>query len=472
MSARTNPPDNVGFLLLVGLAAIFVPIGLLALTAFGLAGMLAVYAVCWFFGRPSLLFWWAGSAIAYAAIVQPHSAVLTVWLNLCRRYWTGWSLSGHLSSFLSIWLNPTNDRSEGLILFAAGVVVGTIVFLLAKDKTVRDETTLANANSEILRRAPVALLSFWLISKLPNRMGRFTLIGAEYYHGRPALISDSELNKHGIAAGTTGAGKTEFALAIVESAIRKGHPVLYIDGKGDTAIAARIRAFAERTGRNFYIFNGVDTDASDVYNPLSHGTFTSKSDRIIALRDDWTEPHYELLASGFLQTVFKILYYEKIETDLVKLTKYMSIAALLSLLRRKGHQNPQKLNLANEAAGQEDAEKTAISSLKAEVKNLANSALGSLFDTEQAAKENRTIFNLTEARAQSAVTFFALPGMMYPKTAGKIARLVINDLKAAAVSAKGPYLVVLEELSVYSGPQILHLLSMGRSTGLEIVLLC
>jgi hypothetical protein len=96
-----------------------------------------------------------------------------------------------------------------------------------------------------------------------------TFIGTDYFNGWPIYVTDRDLSKHGVAVGTTGAGKTEYGLTIIESAIRAGHPVIYVDGKGDLKIAARIRAFAEKQQRKFYLFNADNVAQSDVYKERS-----------------------------------------------------------------------------------------------------------------------------------------------------------------------------------------------------------
>jgi hypothetical protein len=105
--------------------------------------------------------------------------------------------------------------------------------------------------------------------QVANRAGSLTFIGTDYFNGWPIYVTDRDLSKHGVAVGTTGAGKTEYGLTIIESAIRAGHPVIYVDGKGDLKIAARIRAFAEKQQRKFYLFNADNVAQSDVYKERS-----------------------------------------------------------------------------------------------------------------------------------------------------------------------------------------------------------
>ena len=465
----THAPDSwVPLLLLI----VIIPPLAAALTVVGMIAIVSTFALCGFFGSRNLSIPAAAVAVVSTGALWPNTATLAVWPLLYDRYRSAFGKPNTLAEISAIWLNPATDRAEYWALFSGGIVVGMVVLLLKKDRRNRDQATLAGTWSASRRRAPIAYLSAWLIARLPNRLFHFTVLGTEFYRGWPVLVTDRDLSKHCVAAGTVGAGKTEFSLGLMESAICGHHSVTCIDGKGDIEIAERIRAFAQKSGRPFYFFNGVDPTNSDVYQPLAAGSFTSKSDRIVAIRSNWTEPHYETLATGFLQMVFKVLEYEKIKVDLTSLPNYMSTVQLIAMLRRKGHNEPEKLKLAAEVAAQREAEQTAISSLKSEITNIANSALGICFDTEAAAQTGKTIFDLAQARAESAVCYFALPGLLYPKTAGSIARLVLNDCKAVAAGSKKPLLITLEEQSVYPGPQATHLLALGRSSRIQVLTLC
>ena len=80
---------------------------------------------------------------------------------------------------------------------------------------------------------------------------------------------------------------------------------------------------------------------------------------------------------------------------------------------------------------QEKAEIEDIESLKAEVRNLARSEIGHLFDTSQAGPD-ATVLELGRAIEERAVVYFCLPALQFPKFAKTLGKLVINDLKAAA----------------------------------------
>lgn len=50
-------------------------------------------------------------------------------------------------------------------------------------------------------------------------------------NGKPVPLYDKEVNMHAFVSGATGAGKTNTLTVILESAIRRGKPVIIVDGK-------------------------------------------------------------------------------------------------------------------------------------------------------------------------------------------------------------------------------------------------
>ncbi|MDH3663846.1 MAG: DUF853 domain-containing protein, partial [Alphaproteobacteria bacterium] len=120
-----------------------------------------------------------------------------------------------------------------------------------------------------------------------------SLLGIDKMSGRQVVLSDREANTHTLMLGTTGSGKTVTVLNMVESAIDRGLPVIYVDGKGDQALAESVVDYAWSRGRPAYLFSLAGPSCR--YNPLSSGGYSAKKDRIIELRD-WSEDHYRKLA--------------------------------------------------------------------------------------------------------------------------------------------------------------------------------
>ena len=159
-----------------------------------------------------------------------------------------------------------------------------------------------------------------------------TILGVNQYTGNYAVLADTVANLHTLLVGTTGSGKTSAVSNVIESAVLRALPLLFVDGKGDLALAHRVRDYAEQHQRPFYLFSMVGDSVR--YNPLASGGFTAKKDRIIELRQ-WSEDHYRKIAEGYLQTVFQLLERMQQRVDLCTLARYLTPDALYELVRPK-----------------------------------------------------------------------------------------------------------------------------------------
>ncbi|WP_439498505.1 TraM recognition domain-containing protein [Bosea sp. (in: a-proteobacteria)] len=77
---------------------------------------------------------------------------------------------------------------------------------------------------------------------------------------------------------------------------------------------------------------------------------------------------------------------------------------------------------------------------------------------------------MARARKENAIVYFCLPALAYPQFANFLGKLIINDIKATASTATTPWRIILDEFSVFSGPQVLNLINMGRSHGISAIL--
>lgn len=194
-----------------------------------------------------------------------------------------------------------------------------------------------------------------------------SILGVNQQTGELVTLSDQDANLHTLAVATTGAGKTTVLLNIIESVMTRQLPLCYVDGKGDLALAQRIKAYAKKTGRPFYLFSMVGESVH--YNPIASGGFTSKKDRIVQLRH-WSEDHYRIIAEGYLQTVFKVLDRCEIHIDLHTLAQYLTPEALMLLVR------PLKDKALMQEVVALNDKKNDIASLIGEIENMAHSEIG------------------------------------------------------------------------------------------------
>ncbi len=114
-----------------------------------------------------------------------------------------------------------------------------------------------------------------------------------------------------------------------------------------------------------------------------------------------------------------------------------------------------------------------ISSLIAEIENMANSEIGHLFNCQGAGQDK--VLTLTKALEENAVVYFCLKPLAFPAYASSLGKLIINDLKALAStqlekSEKKTIYTIFDEFSVFAGDQIINLINQGRSAGIHAIL--
>lgn len=296
--------------------------------------------------------------------------------------------------------------------------------------------------------------------------GDATVLGNEALSGRLVTISDKSLNTHALVVGTTGGGKTVTVLNMVESFINRGLPVLYIDGKGDTGLGTRICDYARSKGRAGRLFSMVDESVT--YNPLYSGSFTSKKDRIIEIRE-WSEPHYKTLSEGYLQMVFSVL--EKLNEDVnfLNVAEYIKSNHLNALVRKKhksGEISDKTADDLGELIREEKINEEHIQGLAGEIRNLARSELGPLFEIDKVKN-----LVLGESLKRGEVIYMGLNPLKFPAFAGTLGKLIVNDFKSGLDTSKPQkVLVVFDEFGVFAGDQVLNIINQGRSAGVCAVL--
>lgn len=463
---KTQSIDAPTLALTVTVLVLTVLVATLALTGIGLVSALVAIGICRFFGRPHVAFGLFAVAAALLAFSLSQSPYPNVWTIAFPAYWATWTHGTFPTVTAQIWIDPTELPFDRLTLVAVGFIAGGAFELVAHGRR--------NSRLEILRRggkplplgrAPIAYLCAWLASCIPASFRRnHTLIGSHLAAGFWSWFSDGDANHHVLVTGTTGKGKTVTISNFAESSIRRGEPIVFVDGKGDEEFAERVRKYSEERRRPVYIFNTLNLRQSCAYNPIASGDYTAKADRIMRLRTH-TEPHHESLARAFLQTVFKVLEFEKRSVDLVQLSEMLSINALLKIVGRRGFSNPARQALIREINEHAAAEKTSIDSLRSDVRFLTNSSLGVLFDTERAKREGRPVLNIEGARREGAVVYFVLPPLLFQNAAPAIGQLVINDLKAIATTSRSRWKLIFDEFSVFSTTNVLNLINMGRTFG-------
>jgi type IV secretory pathway TraG/TraD family ATPase VirD4 len=155
--------------------------------------------------------------------------------------------------------------------------------------------------------------------------------------------------------------------------------------------------------------------------------------------------------------------------DLLSASEALDTKFLTNLLRRTSKGGDQYKKLAAEVLALRAAEQQ-IEGLRAELRNLATSVFAPLFDTGRARAKRLPVIDLQRARAEGALVYFCLPALRYPAQAAKLGKLIVNDVKYTASVSEKPWRIILDEFSVFAGPQVLNVINMGRSNGLSAIL--
>ncbi len=110
-------------------------------------------------------------------------------------------------------------------------------------------------------------------------------------------FSNNDMRTHALIFGSTGSGKTEALLSISFNALAQGSGFIYVDGKGDNALFAKIFAMTRSMGReddlllvNFMtgaadIIGPQETVLSNTMNPFAAGSSSMLSQLVVSMMD-------------------------------------------------------------------------------------------------------------------------------------------------------------------------------------------
>lgn len=114
--------------------------------------------------------------------------------------------------------------------------------------------------------------------------------------GRPICMDSATLRNHVLVTGSTGSGKTEALVSLMTNAFAWGSGGVYVDGKGDVALYAKMAVIADHFGRrdDLYVLNFMtSTNTSTMhggfthrFNPFAKVASDAVTQMIVSLIDD------------------------------------------------------------------------------------------------------------------------------------------------------------------------------------------
>ena len=384
------------------------------------------------------------------------------------------------------------------IMFVTGPPIGAVAAVLAT----RNFPGISGSRPRGPKKNPgikrvIENLKLSRISKTRHPDGK-TLLGISQNRKTVVSLADRELNQHCFMIGTTGSGKTVTLSNFAESAIQRGIPLIYVDGKGEVKLVEQLKTLAKKHGRKFYLFSVNDHPDGCRWNPLSKGRATELKDKLISLTD-WSEPHYRYEAERYLQAVFKVFEALHIRPDIPEVAQYLYPKAAQRLAR-----DIQDDGLRKRLLEELRADKT-VEGMANRIAVLAASEIGELFRgdrepspvmenkektiklggllgledeqqddtatlTHAPVKDNRPVLDLDQAVREKAVVLFSLNSLRFREFSQLIGRVVVNDLRTTIARRydqpdRDFIFGIFDEFHVFASLQVVDILAQARGAG-------
>lgn len=179
-----------------------------------------------------------------------------------------------------------------------------------------------------------------------------TFFGNELKTKKEIWFTNSDIRTHALIFGTTGAGKTEALLSICVNTLNQASGIIYIDGKGDNSLWAKVFSLVAARGRldDLYLVNYMTSSLnknvksvkkiSNTINPFATGNSDSLSELIVSLLpDSGGDGMWKGRASIFMSSLLRPLVYlrdqGKILLDINVIRKYFVLDKVIELSRRE-----------------------------------------------------------------------------------------------------------------------------------------
>lgn len=131
----------------------------------------------------------------------------------------------------------------------------------------------------------------------PQKAGGIAFFGNDRKTNEELWFTNDDMRTHSLIFGSTGSGKTELLISLAYNAIIEGSGFIYVDGKGDNSLFAKIYSLARYCGReddllliNFMtgardVIGAQKNRLSNTMNPFAVGSADMLSQLIVSLMD-------------------------------------------------------------------------------------------------------------------------------------------------------------------------------------------
>lgn len=196
-------------------------------------------------------------------------------------------------------------------------VLGTLVFLFAYTRKVTLPVKMPMVSSMLDYNDTIPGTA------KPKKAQGITFFGNEQHTQKELWFSNDDMRTHVLIFGSTGSGKTEALVSIAFNSLAQGSGFIYIDGKGDNSLYAKVFSMVRRMGReddllliNFMtgardIIGAQKTRLSNTMNPFANGSSSMLSNLVVSLMDSGSGggdgDMWKGRAISFVEALMKIL---------------------------------------------------------------------------------------------------------------------------------------------------------------------
>lgn len=309
------------------------------------------------------------------------------------------------------------------------------------------------------------------INLRPGEKYNGILLGYTVDTGKPVIVEDDFLSRHGFVLGMSGVGKTVLGESMMLQQIMRGGGLMFMDGKLAYKNLQNIYAYCKWAGRlrDLFVLNPGDPRYSNTYNPILRGDPDEVAARILALipsteHDPGTD-FYKQQANQGLTTLIAALQKAKLQYSFMDLTILLMSPRALAELERitpEGKERTQlQLFLEQYKSPDRNTGKLAIDIKK--LKDTFGGIGGRMFVFGSGSfgtmmNTYNPELNLLDAITQNKIIYVMLPTMGKNIAASNFAKMLIGDLRTAIAHIQArpesekpnpPYLVFLDEANSY-----------------------
>lgn len=365
----------------------------------------------------------------------------------------------------------------------------------------------------------------------PSKARGICFFGNKKMTGEELWFNDSDMRTHVLIFGSTGSGKTEALISIAFNALVQGSGFLYVDGKGDNSLFAKVFSMARSMGReddllliNFMtgardIIGAQEKRLSNTMNPFCRGSSEMLSELVVSLMDSGGQSGDGDMWKGravvFVKALMKVLVYMrdqgKILLDANVIRNYFDLTRLeaigLDKMFIRDNQEPASLAEAPELVlepiynylltlpGFDKTKKGKQSSQVFEQHGFITMQLtkvfGSLADTYgHIIRTNLAEVDLKDVVLNRRILVVLLPALeKSPDELANLGKVIIASLKAMMAGGLGdsvegtykevitrkptnattPYMCILDEYGYYAVKGFAVVPAQARSLGFSVI---